>query len=143
MTLTAERIGPSLCALAAAVTAFSLEVRLPAGETFFAGLLSASISASAILVGFIATAKSILMALPPDGIRKNLNESGYIDDLASYLSHAMIGNLAFCVLNMAGFFDVAKDMMRWYAPLWFGVGIFAMLAFWRVGRIMMAILRLR
>lgn len=143
MSLTFERWYPLMFAIASAIAAMLLDAALPNSESYRAGLLSAAISASAIFVGFVATAKSILMALPAEGIRKQLHDSHYIDDLASYLNQAMASNLGFCALNIAGFFPIIQANMAWFAPIWIGLGVFCMFAFWRVGRFMMAILRLR
>lgn len=142
MSLTFERWYPLFFAVAATLSALMLDAGFPAEDSYRAGLLSAAISAAAIFVGFVATAKSILMALPPGGIRKQLHDSRYIDDLASYLNQAMVSNLIFCALNVAGFFPVIQTHITWFAPAWIGVGTFCLLSFWRVGRLMMAILRL-
>lgn len=140
MNLSVERLYPAILGIAATIVVWAVDGGLPVAEGYRAGLLSASISASAIFVGFIATSKSILMALPKDGIRKRINESGYIHELVSYLNQAMSGNLAFCVLNVAGFFPKLQGS-DFFLPLWCGLGAFSISAFWRIGRVMMAILR--
>ena len=140
MNLSAERLYPAILGIIATATVWVVDGALPITESYRAGLLSASISASTIFVGFIATSKSILMALPKDGIRKRIHESGYIEELVNYLNQAMTGNLAFCVLNIAGFFP-ATQAAHWFLPVWCGLGAFGISAFWRMGRVMMAILR--
>jgi hypothetical protein len=140
MNLTAERLYPAILGVIALVAAWAADGALPGAEGYRAGLLSASISASAIFVGFVATSKSILMALPKDGIRRRIHQSGYMEELASYLNQAMSSNLAFCVLNITGFFPVVQAG-SWFLPLWCGLGMFSITAFWRIGRVMMAVLR--
>lgn len=142
MSLTFERWYPLFFAMASIVVAVALDMSFPDNDSYRAGLLSAAISASAIFVGFVATAKSILMALP-SGIRQQLHDSRYIEDLTSYLNQAMGSNLAFCVLNIMGFFPATQAKMHLFVPFWVGLGIYSVLSFWRVGRTMMAILRLR
>ncbi len=71
-SLSFERWYPLIFAVAIGLLAFMLDASLPSNDNYRAGLLSAAISSSAILVGFVATAKSILMALPPGGIKKQL-----------------------------------------------------------------------
>jgi hypothetical protein len=142
MSLTFERWYPLFFAVAATLLALLLDVGFPSGDSYRAGLLSAAISAAAIFVGFVATAKSILMALPPGGVRQRLHDSRYIDDLASYLNQAMVSNLVFCALNVAGFFPAIQTYIAWFTAAWIGVGTFCLFSFWRVGRLMMAILRL-
>ena len=110
MSLTFEKIYPSLFAIAACILALSLQVSLPTNDSYLAGLLSASISTAAIFVGFIATAKSILMALSKT-VKNNLHFSGFMPTLACYLSHAMAGNLIFCALNISGFFPLVQCHM--------------------------------
>ena len=143
MSLSFERLYPFLFAIASSILALVQGASLPTDASFCAGLLSAAISASAIFVGFVATAKSIIMALPTEGIRKQLHDSGYIIDLACYLNQAMAGNLFFCALNIGGFFPAVQSNLIWFTPLWVGLGVFSLLAFWRVGRFMSAILRMR
>ena len=142
MSLTFERWYPAIYAVAACVGAWLVGATLPASEGYRSGLLSAAISASSIFVGFVATAKAILMALPVGGIRQQLHDSGFKKDLAGYLNAAMVSSLAFCTFNIMGFFPVAQDYVAWFAPIWFGLGVFCLASFWRVGRVMTAILRL-
>lgn len=142
MSLTFERWYPAIYAVAACVAAWMGGATLPESENDRAGLLSAAISASAIFVGFVATSKAILMALPVGGIRQQLHDSGFKEDLAGYLNEAMVSNLAFCTLNIIGFFPVAQHYVSLFPPIWIGLGIFCLAAFWRVGRVMTAILRL-
>ncbi|MDX8398988.1 MAG: hypothetical protein R8K20_01915 [Gallionellaceae bacterium] len=143
MSLTFERWYPFIFAVAAFALAWMNEATLPLSESYRAGLLSAAISASAIFVGFVATSKSILMALPVEGIRQRLHDSGFIEDLAQYLNQAMVGSLIFCVLNIIGFFPVSQQYIFWFTPIWIGGGIFCIASFWRIGRVMTAILRLK
>lgn len=140
MNLTVERLYPIVLGIVASIAAWAVDGVLPIAEGYRAGLLSASISASAIFVGFIATSKSILMALPKDGIRKRIHDSGYIAELVSYLNQAMTSNLGFCVLNIAGFFPTVQAT-SWFLPVWCGLGTFSITAFWRIGQVMMAVLR--
>lgn len=141
MTLSFERWYPIFFAVAAGAMAWIVDAALP-GKSDLTGLLSAAISASAIFVGFIATSKSILMALPTGGIRQQLHDSGFKHDLASYLNQAMISNLVFCAFNIIGFFPIAQEHLSLYSPLWIGLGILCLASFWRVSRVMTAILRL-
>lgn len=142
MSLTFERWYPAIYALAACAAAWLAGAILPVNDSYRAGLLSAAISASAIFVGFVATTKSILMTLPSGGIRQQLHDSNYIDDLAIYLNEAMASNLVFCALNIIGFFPITQQYMSFFFPMWIGLCVFCMASFWRVGRVMTAILRL-
>lgn len=138
MSLTFERWYPWLFGAAVAALAWLLEWRLP-GEDALPSLLSAAISVSAILVGFMATMKSILMAVPT--MIAGIKAADFLEDVASYLMVATSGGLVYCVINIAGFFSVATTWPQCFTVVWFGSGVFALLAFWRVMRIMTALLR--
>lgn len=138
MSLWFERSYPWLFGIAAGILAWLLEAPLPEGEKFSA-LLSASISVSAILVGFLATMKSIVMAVPL--VVSRLEQADYLSLLANYLSSATGANLFFCVLNIAGFFAFFESHLESFSPVWFGLGVYALLAFWRVTKIMVLVLR--
>ncbi len=142
MSLTFERWYPVIFALAASVLAWILCATLPDNDSYRAGLLSAAISASAIFVGFVATSKSILMAMPSGGIRQQLKDSDFQSDLAEYLNQAMVSNLVFCTVNILGFFPIANQHIYFYSTIWIGLGVFCIASFWRVGQVMTAILRL-
>jgi len=139
MSLWFERGYPWIFGIAAALLAWLLDASLPEDGDKFSALLSASISVSAILVGFLATMKSIVMAVP--SVLDRLRQTEYLTDLANYLSTATAANLVFCVLNIAGFFALLGRYMEIFALAWFGLGVFAFLAFWRVTKIMALVLR--
>lgn len=137
-----ERWYPWLFAIGCGALAAVFEVRLPNDDARLTALLSASISTSAILVGFLATVKAILMALPESSIKTQLSASGEMATLSGYLSAAMTSNLAFCVLNIATFFLEAAKCPALLSYIWIMLGVAALLGFWRVGQIMLMILRL-
>lgn len=142
MSRTFERWYPWLIAVGCAALAFLLEVRLPTEDGRLTALLSASISTSAILVGFLATVKAILMALPDSSIKAQLSSSSEMATLSDYLSAAMTSNLTFCLLNIGIFFIEASKCPAALTYLWIFFGVAALLGFWRVGQIMLMILRL-
>lgn len=142
MSLTFEKWYPWIYALAAALMVALSGAEFPSADSYRPGLLSAAISASAIFVGFIATAKSIIMAMPFGGIRKAMKKSGYISTLAAYMRDAMAANLLFCGLNIAGFFPAVQSSIDIFVPVWIGLGVFCLTSFWRVGRIMMVLMTL-
>lgn len=137
-----ERWYPWLIAIGCGALAALLDVRLPKEDGRLTALLSASISTSAILVGFLATVKAILMALPDSSIKSQLSASKEMATLSGYLSAAMTSNLAFCLLNIGTFFLEAADCPAVLTYIWVTVGVAALLGFWRVGQIMLMVLRL-
>ena len=138
MTLTIERWYPWLSGAGAATLSWFLGCQLPS-DSNLPSLLSATISVSAILVGFTATMKSILMAVP--SVIAGIKEAEYLDDLATYMSEATASNLGFCVLNLFGFFKWPGAHLEIFSVMWIGFGVAALLTFWRVTRIMTILLR--
>ena len=120
----------------------SLAIRFELPDETRKELLSATISVSAILAGFLGTAKAILMALPQDGLPKKLRDSGYITDLAHYLAEALHANLGLCVVSIGGFLPLSEFCPIAFAALWAGLAALAVASFWRVSRIMLVILQL-
>ena len=138
VSLSFERLYPWLFGLMAAGIWTLCDLELPSSSEKLIALLSASISVSAILVGFLATMKSIVMAMP--GVTDRLRQAGYLDLLAKYLLEGTAANLAFCVLNIAGFFTWSANHLSSYSTLWFALGIAGLASFWRVTRIMVLVL---
>jgi hypothetical protein len=141
MNRTIERAYPIAIAILVAIGWWKLAPQFPQDEKEF---LAAAISLGAILTGFIATAKAILAALPTDSVMGRLRSSGYVDDLITYLAEALYGCLAFSVYSIAGFFFLVPSkvaLTNWYAIVWMGLGSYALMAFYRVARILMKIIK--
>lgn len=142
MSLTFERLYPWIFGAFAITLGWLLDLSLPFGDdTRFTSLLSASISVSAILVGFLATMKSILMAIP--GVIERLRKANYLDILSTFLVEGTLANLLFCILNIAAFFPwVTTEKVPYLSAIWVGVGVFAALSFWRIVRVMILIMNI-
>ncbi|CAN7725759.1 hypothetical protein [Caballeronia sp. LjRoot31] len=137
MSLRTERWYPHVVASAAGLAWWHFEVPLPVAIKEF---LSAAISVSAILTGFVATSQAILAALPTDTVVGRLRASGYIDDLISYLAGALYGCLILSGYSISGFFW-NEHLPFWYGPAWICLATFSALCFHRVSRIFFKILR--
>lgn len=138
-SLTYERWYPTLFGVALAILAWLIDFGLP--EESRKELLSATISIGGILAGFLGTAKTILLALPRE-VQQRLRSTGYMDNLTQYLGEAMLGSLAVAAISVAGFFSISTKIPIQFASIWLGVFLFSVLAFWRVSRIMLLLLRL-
>lgn len=138
-SLSYERVYPLIFAMATIIGAWLVDFALPENST--KELLAAVVSFGAILAGFIGTAKSILMALPQTLLAK-LRNSTYMDDLSSYMASALEGSLLISAFSVVGFFDLPMDIKSYYPPIWAGLFMYAGMAFWRVSRIMVLLLRL-
>lgn len=114
MSRSFERLYPWIFGFAAGLSTHLMGITLPNDDSRLTALLSASISTSAILVGFLATIKAILMALPDSSIKTQLRDSGEMITLSSYLSSSMTANLIFCILNIGCFFRQHKLYQIWY-----------------------------
>lgn len=140
MTLWAEKFYPIIFAFAAAVAWNYFSPNFPRDEKEFLG---AAISVGSIFTGFIATAKAILAALPTDSVIAKLKTSGYIKELASYLTQALYGCLTFSIYGMAGFFlleEKSPSLSKSYAIGWIFLATFSLFAFHRVAKVLIAII---
>lgn len=104
-----------------------------------AGYPAAILSLGGVLTGFMATLKAILYGMNPR-THTRLVESGYIDDLATYLSEALWGSLAMCVFSLVSFY--APNATSVHAIL-VGVTAFAIACVARVTTIGTSLLRIR
>ncbi|QJX02453.1 hypothetical protein HML84_12640 [Alcanivorax sp. IO_7] len=84
---------------------------LPAGDA----ILSSSLTLGAIITGFLATAKAIVMTLDSP-IMKKIRQTDYSNDLVSYLGQAIWLSFSFCILSIVGF--LCQRRMR--GLVWFG-----------------------
>jgi hypothetical protein len=140
MSLWAEKIYPLVFAIAAAVVWNYFSPNFPRDEKEFLG---AAISVGSIFTGFIATAKAILAALPTDSVISKLKSSGYIKELASYLTQALYGCLTFSVYGIVGFFlleEKTPSLSKYYALGWIFLATFSLFAFHRVARVLIALI---
>lgn len=63
-------------------------------------LLSDTVTVGAVMVGFIATAKAIVVAWPDAHLRKEMVESGFIRDYAGYLVAGIRWGFAMIILGL-------------------------------------------
>jgi hypothetical protein len=106
-------------------------------------LLGASGGAAAVLIGFLATAKAIVLSLSGTRLYRTLRDAGYHQDMLDYILTAMLAGLVFMVFSIAGFFVLAKGEAPpiWYPRTWFFLGTVSLLLFWRFTNILFRMLR--
>lgn len=140
MTLNFERYYPHGLAIIAGSLWWYFSPRFPSDEKEF---LAAALSFAAVLAGFTATAQAILMSLPSDSVMGRLRATGYVNELIAYIGASLHSSILFCLLNILGFFvlDSTQKLSRSYTTIWIVVGVFLILAFLRVTRIMLKIMR--
>lgn len=134
MNIYIEKAYPYAIAIAASYSWFKYDMVFPTGND----VLSASLTIGAILTGFLATAKTLLMTLDTP-VMNRIRSTTYARDLASYLGESIWLCFGFCVFAMFGYFcDTASN---WYGTVWMFIAIAAALAFIRVTAIMLKIIK--
>jgi hypothetical protein len=132
--LLIENYGPYTLGLIATLIWHTNNISLPAGE----GILGSSMTVGAIFTGFLATAKAILMSLK-SRVLSRIKDTGYIENLVSYLSQAIWLSFIFCCLSLLGYFF--PKFPDWYGYVWIAIAVSMAFAFIRVTNIMLKILK--
>ncbi|MGY8915358.1 MAG: hypothetical protein ACKVJF_09810 [Flavobacteriales bacterium] len=133
-----ERSYPYLLAIGAAFLWCFLCIDLPIKK--IDSILASSMTLGAILTGFLATSKTILIGLKGADIMVKLSESQYIDNLVSYLVEAIWSSFIFCLVCITGYF-VKEGSFDYYEYAWIFFGVLAAACFIRVTRIIFLIIR--
>lgn len=140
-TLQRERLGPWVLGVVSTVAVELMRrhhwIVLPGSDeaTYF----SAVISLGGVLVGFMATIKTLLYGMSDDTL-KRLHESGYYNDLVGYLRDATWGSLFMCIVPLTGFFVQFQDGLN---SLLVGVIAFALASIGRVLRVATLLLAIK
>lgn len=135
MKLVFEKFYPYLISIIAGFLWWESNFVFPTTDS----IISSTLSVSGIFVGFLATSKAILISMNSPLIA-NLKSSGYINELVSYIGQAIWLNLAFCTLNVIGYFS--DQTAEWYSILWIVTAVAALFSFIRVTDIMLKIFKL-
>ncbi|TYC53831.1 hypothetical protein FMN50_13755 [Rhodobacterales bacterium] len=98
------------------------------------GLLAATGTVAAVLVGFLVTAKAIVLGLTGSSVFKVLVNSGYHKILFRYLFEAVLGGLSLLVVAMIGFFliDDKEGLPATYKIFWIFTATLSLCQFLRV-----------
>lgn len=136
-----EHYHPYIIGVIIASVCYRFGFVLPSDNAFFAS----SLTIGAILSGFMATSKAILMTLNTP-VMERIRDTGYLDDLVSFLKSALWSGLFFSIFSLAGYFldgiqESNKENIRFYYGLiWVFLGVVATLTFIRMTNIMLTIL---
>ncbi len=133
-SLYIEKFLPYALAIVGAVLWWKFDIQLPEGE----GILGSSLTLGAILTGFLATAKAILMTLDSP-IMQRIRETSYINDLVSYLGQAIWLSFSFCIVSLIGFFVATNN--DYYGLAWILLGLSSGATFIRVANIMLKVIK--
>lgn len=119
-----EGWGPLVLSVAAAIVAFVWARERPLPGTLD-NLLNATVGLSAIAVGFLATAKSILLSMNDRWVVKQLKKVGYYQRLMGYFMGAIRWSFALAALSAFGLLiDFQTDKQP--HPFSFAVWIFTL-----------------
>jgi hypothetical protein len=147
MPLWAERSYPIMGAAIVGVV-YVVFFRTHAFPSTLHDLFAAVISVGAISVGFLATAKTILISLNDRPVIKKLRESGYYRWLVEYIVEAINWSFAVAALSAGGLLlrfakegtDQSWEHALFLTIWWFGLAG-AGLAYFRVVRVLGKVLR--
>ena len=114
-SLTREKFAPYLLAFSAAIFWYMLEIELPNEHD----VLGASLTLGAILTGFLATAKAIIVATDSPTMQR-IRSTDYLTDLVSYLKEAIWCSFAYCIISLIGFFNLESNQI--YGTFWIFLG---------------------
>ena len=126
MKLRLERTYPILIGLAGGSAFFALAPKFPVAADAAPSLFSAIISIAAIAVGFLATAKSILLSIDSRPIIAKLRAAGYYDTLIDYLMGAAFWSLTLAGASIVCFLADLKSEELWWHRWMFAFWIFTM-----------------
>lgn len=136
MSLLLEKIYPYFGGAISAALWWYLGLDLPSPPEL---VLSSSLTLGAILTGFLATSKTILISLRGTEVMESLKESTYIDELVSYIAQAVWLSFAFSVLAIVGLFMSSPTHV--FSIVWIFFAIASGLAFIRVTNVILKIIK--
>lgn len=130
-----ERLYPYVVPLLLAVATVRFGVGFPRSNE----VLSASITMGSIFIGFLATAKSILLGLQTAGFQQ-IRKTKFFPLLISYLKEAIYCSLIYCCLCLAAYFF--DHDFAWAVATWTYFTGATVLTFVRVVRVFMVLVSL-
>jgi len=130
-----ERFYPEAVAVVAFMAGWWYEFLLPTPDE---GLLGSSLTLGAILTGFLATSKAVLLGLRDTDIWRHLQEKQLDKRVIRYLSRAITGAFAFSLWSLLGYFSALEVWL--YPLIWLFLAAYTAAAFWRFTRVLFAII---
>lgn len=105
------------------------------------GLLGATGNAVAVLVGFLASSKAIVLSVSASAVFEKLSAAGYSQLLFAYLYEAIAAGMLLLVVSFIGFFFDSSALSIWYKSAWVAISLAALFCFFRVVGILFKLLR--
>lgn len=98
-------------------------------------ILTTAITVSSIAIGFIATAKSVLLTMRNSRAGKNMDKYSLFPLCTSYFMSSIKGLMLFTAVSAAGLFVPSKSDPRWlvdaFCITWFVSAVWAAMLTWR------------
>jgi hypothetical protein len=142
-----ERLYPLIGALATGVV-FVLFLRSRSFPSTLPDLFAAVISVGAIAIGFLATAKTILISLNDRPVIQKLRTTGYYRWVVGYILEAINWSFAMTLMSAAGllmtFAPAGQEQDLWHGlflAVWATSLAGAALSYFRVVRVLSKVLR--
>ena len=129
-----EKFKPYIFATFVFLLGIYLRFELPEKKDFLGGTLTIS----AILAGFLATAKSLLVAIDND-VMARIKKTSYHELLINYLVCAIYSCFLFSIYNLWGYFICHRNYL--YSHCWLWLAVFCIFAFLRVMKIFTLIIK--
>jgi hypothetical protein len=117
------------------ITKFWFDIPWPKQDN---DLLSASLTVSSVVVGFLISAKAIILTANGKGM-EIMRKMNLLVELVDAFAVAIYLSMSFSLLSCLGFFGVGG---RWYEALWSGLGLAMMFAFSQISRLLFRIVRM-
>jgi hypothetical protein len=89
-------------------------------------------TAAAVLIGFLATAKAIVLGLANSPIFRSLKETGYSNILFRYFFEAVVAGTLLLIASVIGFFFPESGPPKWFEVVWIAVATAAITNYLRV-----------
>lgn len=108
-------------------------------------LLGAALTAGSVLVGFLATAKAVMLGVAASEVFQRLKSAGFVGSLFRYLVEAVWFGIAFLVFSVLGFFidkaaPGAVPLPLWYTAAWIFMGSLMLALYARITHLIFLLL---
>jgi hypothetical protein len=104
-------------------------------------LLGASGTVAVVFVGFLGTAKAIVLSISHTPVYKKLKDTGYHNILYFYLYESILSGIIFLIVSLLGFFLPNETPHHWYATLWVLTGSATILLYIRTTNLLFRLVR--
>lgn len=121
-----ERYIPWLVALPLAVAAYAHPVLI--ANDRMGDFVNSSLTVSALLLGFLATSKTILISYRGSRVFAQLKQSGHVDLMVRYIFFAINSSLVWLLISFAMYFTTS----RLFFSAWAFFASFSLVSFMRV-----------